>query len=39
VFVGPNSWSADWGNKGYFALPFDYFLQGYADDAWGLEHE
>lgn len=39
VFTGPNSWSTGWGNRGYFTLPFDYFLQGLADDAWAVDHE
>ena len=39
VFTGPNSWGIPWGNHGYFALPFDYFLQGLADNAWAVDHE
>lgn len=38
-FWGPNSWSDQWGDKGYFHLPFDYFLRGMADDAWAVELE
>jgi len=44
MLIGPNSWGA-WGGtgrdgqRGYFALPFDYFLRGYADDAWAVDHE
>lgn len=46
VFFGPNSWSNQWGAKlpgtserGYFFLPFDFFLNGDADDAWAVDHE
>jgi C1A family cysteine protease len=45
LFIGPNSWGTNWGGvgkdgqRGYFALPFDYFLQGLADDAWAVDHE
>jgi C1A family cysteine protease len=39
VFTGANSWSNTWGYRGYFTLPFDYFLQGLADDAWAVDHE
>jgi C1A family cysteine protease len=45
MFIGPNSWGTNWGGvgkdgqRGYFALPFDYFLKGYADDAWAVDHE
>jgi C1A family cysteine protease len=43
-FTGPNSWGP-WGAKGrdgqrgYFRLPFDYVLQGLADDFWAVDHE
>jgi C1A family cysteine protease len=43
-FIGPNSWG-EWGavgrngQRGYFRLPFDYFLKGLADDAWAIDHE
>jgi C1A family cysteine protease len=43
-FIGPNSWSEQWGGKvgdhrGYFLLPFKYFEQGLADDAWSVDLE
>ncbi len=39
VFSGHNSWSEDWGDKGWFHLPFGYFEKGYADDAWAMAIE
>ena len=36
---GPNSWSEQWGDGGYWHLPFEYFLRGYADDAWAVDLE
>lgn len=44
ALIGPNSWG-DWGGvgrdgqRGYFRLPIGYFLEGYADDAWAVDHE
>lgn len=31
-----NSWGAGWGEKGYGWLPYDYVLEGLADDWWSL---
>lgn len=35
LFKGANSWSATWGDKGYFYVPYDYLLDpNLADDFW-----
>lgn len=31
-----NSWGADWGDGGYGWLPYEYVLQGLAEDWWAL---
>ncbi len=31
-----NSWSAAWGDNGYGWLPYEYVLQGIAEDFWSL---
>ncbi len=33
-----NSWGTGWGDQGYGWLPYDYLLQGLADDFWSLVH-
>ena len=29
-----NSWNTDWGDKGYFYMPYAYFTAAYVSDAW-----
>ena len=36
AFMIRNSWGADWGQNGYGWLPYEYVLQGLADDWWSL---
>ena len=31
-----NSWSTDWGEKGFGWLPYEYVLRGIADDWWSM---
>jgi len=31
-----NSWGAEWGEKGYGWLPYEYILEGLADEFWSL---
>ncbi|MCU0568654.1 MAG: hypothetical protein MUF49_18910 [Oculatellaceae cyanobacterium Prado106] len=36
AFLIRNSWGEEWGDKGYGWLPYEYVLQGLADDWWSL---
>jgi len=33
-FIVRNSWGPNWGDKGYFYLPYSYFKPGLSDDFW-----
>jgi C1A family cysteine protease len=33
---GPNSWGEDWGDKGWFHMPYEMIEEGFVSDCWSL---
>ena len=34
MLTGPNSWGKDWGDAGFFHLPYDFVDRGFINDSW-----
>ena len=36
-FIARNSYGRDWGDRGYFTIPFDYVLSPRAENFWTMQ--